>query len=70
MLRGDILDSIEHPNQEPHRGQRLIVVQMNDRAYLVPCIHEDDSIVLKTIIPSRKATRKCLEGEPGGNEIR
>jgi uncharacterized DUF497 family protein len=61
--RGDILDVLEHPNQERYRGQRVIVVQIDDYAYLVPCVGEDQSIVLKTIIPSRKATRKYIHGE-------
>ena len=63
IQRGDILDIIEHPNQERYGGQRVIVVQIEDYAYLVPCVDEDDRVVLKTIIPSRKATRQYLQGE-------
>ena len=66
--RGDILDIVEHPNQERYGGQRLIVVQVGDYAYLVPCLDEDECVVLKTIIPSRKATRKYLHGEAVGDE--
>jgi uncharacterized DUF497 family protein len=66
--RGDILDIVEHPNQERYRGQRVIIVQIEDCAYLVPCVHEDDYVVLKTIIPSRKATRKYIHGEGEGDE--
>jgi uncharacterized DUF497 family protein len=61
--RGDILDILEHPNQARYRGQRVIVVQIDDYAYLVPCLHEDECVVLKTIIPNRKATRKYLQRE-------
>lgn len=64
--QGDILDVLEHPNQERYRGQRVIVVQIDDYAYLVPCVHEDETIVLQTIIPSRKATRKYIHGEAEG----
>ena len=66
--RGDILDIVEHPNQERYRGQRVIVVQIEDYAYLVPCVHEEDCVVLKTIIPSRKATRKYIHEEGEGDE--
>ena len=66
--RGDTLDILEHPNQERYRGQRVIVVQIDDYAYLVPCVGEEESIVLKTIIPSRKATRKYIHGRPRVNE--
>jgi uncharacterized DUF497 family protein len=61
--RGDVLDILEHPDQERYRDQQVIVVQIDDYAYLVPCWHEDEYVVLKTIIPSRKATRKYLTGE-------
>ena len=65
MERGDILDIVEHPN---HRGQRVIIVQIEDYAYLVPCVDEDGYVVLKTIIPSRKATRKYIQREGEGDE--
>jgi hypothetical protein len=32
-------------------------------AYLVPYVETDNEIFLKTIIPSRKATRKYLRGK-------
>jgi uncharacterized DUF497 family protein len=66
--RGDILDIVEHPNQERYRGQRVIVVEIEDYAYLMPCVEEEDYIVLKTIIPSRKATRKYIHREDEGDE--
>lgn len=68
--RGDVLDILEHPNRERYRGQRVIVVRIEDYAYLVPCVHEDECVVLKTIIPSRKATRKYIHGEGEGIETR
>jgi predicted DNA binding CopG/RHH family protein len=56
--RGDVLDIIEHPNQKRYRGQRVMVVQIGDYVYLVPCLDEEDYVVLKTIIPSRKGDAK------------
>jgi hypothetical protein len=55
---GDILDDYEHPNQQKYAGQRIVVVGINNRAYLVPYVENKDEVFLKTIIPSRKATEK------------
>ena len=58
--RGQLLDIVEHPNQEKYEGQRIFVVNINDYAYLVPFVETEREIFLKTIIPSRKATKKYL----------
>ncbi|MCC6567887.1 MAG: BrnT family toxin [Anaerolineales bacterium] len=60
--QGFLLDVLEHPNQEKYKGQKVFVVQMDEYAYLVPFIEDDREIFLKTIIPSRKATKKYLKG--------
>jgi len=57
---GKVLDIIEHPNQEKYAGQFVFIIEYNDYAYLVPFIENDKEIFLKTIIPSRKATKKYL----------
>jgi len=59
---GFLLDILEHPNQEKYKGQRIFVVNIDDYIYLVPFVENDDEVFLKTIIPSRKATRKYLKG--------
>lgn len=59
---GFLLDILEHPNQDKYKGQKLFVVQMEDYAYLVPFVESENEIFLKTIIPSRKATKKYLKG--------
>lgn len=52
------VDIFEHPNQERYPGQKISVVLIEGYAYLVPYVeHEDEIIFLKTIIPSRKATK-------------
>ena len=58
---GDILDLLEHPDSNKYKGQLILVVQVGNYAYLVPFEESDDEIVLRTIIPSRKATRKYLK---------
>lgn len=60
MERGEILDTIEHPNQERYPGQKIAMVVIDDYAYLVPYVENNDKIFLKTIIPSRKATNKYV----------
>ena len=58
--RGDLLDIVHHPNQERYPNQQILVVEINDYAYLVPFIESNEGRFLKTIIPSRKATRDYL----------
>ncbi|MEK7553507.1 MAG: BrnT family toxin [Patescibacteria group bacterium] len=51
----DILDNINYPNQ------KLFVLEIEGYVYLVPFIENEDEIFLKTIIPSRKFTKKYLK---------
>jgi uncharacterized DUF497 family protein len=60
MERGEVLDTIEHPNQEKYPGQKIAVVMIDTYAYLVPYVEDNEEIFLKTIIPSRKATNKYM----------
>ena len=56
--QGDLVDVLEHPNQERYPGQMIYVVEADEYLYLVPFVTEADGTrFLKTIIPSRKATR-------------
>jgi uncharacterized DUF497 family protein len=65
--RGDLLDVLEHPNQERYPGQRIFVVNIDGYAYLVPFVESEAEVFLKTIIPSRKATNIYLrEGRKDG----
>lgn len=55
---GDVLDTFNHPNQQRYPGQYVHAVEIEDYAYLVPFIESEDEVLLKTIIPSRKATKR------------
>lgn len=57
---GDEVDLFEHPNQRRYPGQKISVVLIEGYAYLVPFIESADEIFLKTIIPSRKATKQYI----------
>lgn len=61
--RGDLLDILEHPSPDRYPGQRIFVVRRGNYTYLVPLVENDREIVLKTIIPSRKATKGYLGKE-------
>jgi uncharacterized DUF497 family protein len=55
---GDIIDTFDHPNQEKYPGQKIHAIAVEDYVYLVPFVESDEEVFLKTIIPSRKATRQ------------
>lgn len=63
IQQGDVLDIIEHPNQDKYPNQRIFVLNIDDYAYLIPYIEDRKEIFLKTIIPSRKATKLYLGTE-------
>ena len=56
----ELLDIVRHPNAEQYPHQKMFVVEIDEYAYLVPFVESDEEIFLKTIIPSRKATKKYL----------
>ena len=57
---GDEVDIFDHPNQDRYPRQRISVVVIDDYAYLVPFVESGTELFLKTIIPSRAATRRYL----------
>jgi len=65
--RGGLLDILEHPNLERYAGQRVFVVRHDEYVYLVPFVEDEHTVFLKTIIPSRKATKRYL-GEESDDE--
>ena len=69
LSQGDIWKTSDHPNQEQYPGQKLYFVNVEGYIHVVPYVVEDEYVFLKTIIPSRKATRD-FEKEGGHNEIR
>ncbi len=41
----------------------ILIIEINDYAYLVPYLEEEDLLVLKTVFPSRKFTKLYLGGK-------
>jgi hypothetical protein len=60
LERGALLDRLEHPNQGKYPGQKIMVVEIGHYGYLVAYIETEDYLFLKTVIPSKKATKQYL----------
>ena len=60
IQNGGVLDVVRHPNRERYPRQKMIVLNMEGYVWLVPYVKEDGVRFLKTIIPSRKATKEYL----------
>ncbi len=58
---GYLLDIVEHPNKEKFAHQKILIVQIEDYVISVPFVENDSERFLKTIIPSRKLTKKYLK---------
>ena len=61
--KGQVLDILEHPNKKKYPNQFIFVIPVEDYVYLVPFVEGENEIILKTIIPSRKATKHYLRGD-------
>ena len=60
LTMGDLLDVVNHPNKENYSHQFMFVIRLEQYAYIVPFVLDKDEAFLKTIMPSRKATKKYL----------
>jgi uncharacterized DUF497 family protein len=54
---GNEVDVVLHPNQDKYPGQMISMVEVDGYVYAVPFVETETEIFLKTIIPSRKATK-------------
>lgn len=63
MSNGNLLAVLDHPNTDQYPNQRMFVVRIRGYAYLVPFAETKQQVFLKTIIPSRKASRIYLDEE-------
>jgi len=60
LQQGELLDDIEHPNGDKYPNQRVFVINVDGYVHLVPYVENRTEIFLKTMIPSRKATKQFL----------
>ena len=66
--QGGLLDIMHHPDTERFPHQKIYVVNVDECAYIVPFVESNEHIFLKTIIPSRKATRSYLTTNQGTDQ--
>lgn len=57
-----LIDDTEHPNPKKYPGQKIFIFNIDEYIWIVPYVESNEEIFFKTIIPSRKATKKYLGG--------
>ena len=57
---GHLLATLDHPNQKRYPNQQMYIVNINQYAYVVPFVEDEQKRFLKTIFPSRKFTEKYI----------
>ena len=62
LENGYLIDDTENPNPKKYPGQKIFVFNINEYIWVVPYVEGNEEIFLKTIIPSRKATKRYLGG--------
>ncbi len=61
LSEGKLLDTLTHPNAAKYPHQKIYIVDLNNYVYWVPFVRKDEqTLFLKTIIPSRKLTKRYL----------
>lgn len=60
---GKLLRVLEHPNQLRYPDQFVYEVDVDGYVYRVPAVREGRTVVLKTIYPSRQATKRHRQGD-------
>ena len=63
IASGDSLRVSIHPNSQKYANQKSMFIMVDDYVYLVPYIEEENRKFLKTIIPSRRATKEFKQKE-------
>jgi hypothetical protein len=59
-----LIQVLEHPNAERYPNQLLYEVDVDGYVHVVPVVREGRVLLLTTIYPSRRATRRRSKGEP------
>ncbi len=63
---GFTIDILEHSNKEKYKNQYLIIVDIDNYAYVIPSVIEGNIWFLKTIFPSRKYTKLYITNKKEG----
>lgn len=57
----------DHHNMRDYHHQKIIEIDVRGYVYCIPCVVSEDTVFLKTIFPSRKATQ-VYKQEPRNQE--
>ncbi|PIR86887.1 MAG: toxin [Candidatus Harrisonbacteria bacterium CG10_big_fil_rev_8_21_14_0_10_49_15] len=60
---GKLLTVVDHSNIKRYPNQKIFIVNIENYAYKVPFVEDDEKIFLKTIYPSRRETKKYIIDE-------
>lgn len=58
--QGCVIDVIDNTFNDNYKNQRIFILNIQNYIYYVPFVENEKEIFLKTIIPSRKLTKKYL----------
>jgi len=62
---GKLLDIINHPNREKYPNQKLLIINIDGYAWVVPFEKRGNKLRLITAFPSRKYTKRYLRNKNG-----
>jgi len=68
LEKNQLLAILAHPNGQKYPSQHIYIVEIENYAWIVPFVETEETIFLKTIIPSRKMTKIYLTGEKNGED--
>ena len=60
---GNVHNVYTHPDTNQYPNQQILIIEINNYCYIVPFVENENGRFLKTIIPSRKATKRYLGGQ-------
>jgi len=63
IANNKLLEIVEHPDKQKYPNQKMFIVEIREYACIVPFVEDNDKYFLKTIYPSREATKKYLNKE-------
>ena len=55
-----LIEVVDHPNKEKYPNQKIFIVEIYDYIHIVPIVEDEEKYFLKTIYPSREATKRYL----------
>ena len=60
---GNVHNVYTHPDPRQYPNQQILIIEINNYCYIVPFVENENGRFLKTLIPSRKATKLYSGGK-------